>query len=94
MSTAKKAYLDMKYDSTTKLGQNWAAYIEVDDAYAWDPATEIEGVTKEQIVCETEVMWTKNYAGSKSSPGMGLKFISISEEALAMVEKFILVNQS
>lgn len=39
MSPAKRTYLDMKYDSTTKLGLKWAAYIEVDDAYEWDPAT-------------------------------------------------------
>ena len=59
MSTAKKAYLDMKYDSTTKLGQNWAAYIEVDDAYNWDPATEIEGVAREQILGLEDALWTE-----------------------------------
>jgi hexosaminidase len=39
MSPAKRTYLDMKYDSTTRLGLKWAAYIEVDDAYTWDPDT-------------------------------------------------------
>jgi len=39
MSPSKYAYTDMKYDSTTVLGLSWAAYIEVDDAYNWDPAT-------------------------------------------------------
>ena len=37
MSPAKKAYLDMQYDSTTHLGLHWAGYIEVDDAYNWNP---------------------------------------------------------
>ncbi|MBL7851689.1 MAG: beta-N-acetylhexosaminidase [Cyclobacteriaceae bacterium] len=39
MSPATRTYLDMKYDSTTRLGLKWAAYIEVDDAYTWDPDT-------------------------------------------------------
>ncbi|HKL33603.1 MAG TPA: beta-N-acetylhexosaminidase, partial [Tangfeifania sp.] len=50
MSPAKKAYLDMKYDSTTTLGLNWAGFIEVDTAYAWNPATYVEGITKENIL--------------------------------------------
>ncbi|MFF5076561.1 beta-N-acetylhexosaminidase [Actinoplanes sp. NPDC000266] len=37
LSPANRAYLDMKYDPTTRLGLSWAAYIEVDDAYGWDP---------------------------------------------------------
>jgi len=39
MSPARKAYLDMQYDKSTKLGLHWAAYIELDSAYIWDPAT-------------------------------------------------------
>jgi hexosaminidase len=39
VSPAKKAYLDMQYDSTSRIGLHWAAYIEVDTAYLWDPAT-------------------------------------------------------
>ena len=46
MSPAKKAYLDMKYDSTTQLGLHWAGYIEVDSAYMWDPTTLVPGVEK------------------------------------------------
>jgi hexosaminidase len=37
MSPARKAYLDMQYDSTSRIGLHWAAYIEVDSAYIWDP---------------------------------------------------------
>lgn len=39
MSPATKTYLDMQYDSLTPLGLHWAAYIEVDQAYEWDPTT-------------------------------------------------------
>jgi len=39
VSPAQKAYLDMKYDASTALGLDWAARIEVRDAYEWDPVT-------------------------------------------------------
>ena len=45
MSPADKAYLDMKYDATTQLGLHWAGYTSVRDAYAWDPARTVAGVT-------------------------------------------------
>ncbi|MGL6268921.1 MAG: beta-N-acetylhexosaminidase, partial [Chitinophagaceae bacterium] len=44
MSPAKKAYLDMQYDSTSKLGLHWAGYIEVDTAYIWDPAKYVDSI--------------------------------------------------
>ena len=59
MSPAKKAYLDMQYDSTTHLGLHWAGYIEVDSAYAWNPATYVEGVTKENILGVEAPLWTE-----------------------------------
>ncbi len=37
MSPAAHAYLDQKYDETTELGTSWAGYVEVRDAYEWDP---------------------------------------------------------
>lgn len=37
MSPAKKAYLDMKYDSLSAHGLNWAAYIPTNIAYDWSP---------------------------------------------------------
>jgi hexosaminidase len=59
MSPAKKAYLDMQYDKTTKLGLHWAAYIEVDSAYTWDPATFIPGVKKDNILGVEAALWTE-----------------------------------
>jgi hexosaminidase len=59
MSPAIKAYLDMQYDSTTKLGLHWAAYIEVDSAYIWDPATLIPGVGKENVLGIEAALWTE-----------------------------------
>jgi hexosaminidase len=59
MSPAKVIYADMKYDSTTKLGQKWAGYIEVDSAYKWDPATYVQGISKENIVGIESPLWTE-----------------------------------
>lgn len=59
MSPAKKTYLDMQYDSTTRLGLHWAAYIEVDSAYAWDPAAYVPGITKDKIVGVEAPLWTE-----------------------------------
>jgi hexosaminidase len=59
MSPAKKAYLDMQYDKDTKLGLHWAAYIEVDSAYIWDPATLVPGITRENILGIESPLWAE-----------------------------------
>lgn len=56
-SPSTKIYLDMQYDSTTKLGLHWAAYIEVDSSYMWDPATHVEGVDAGQIRGVEAPLW-------------------------------------
>jgi len=59
MTPATKTYLDMQYDSTTPLGLHWAAYIELDSAYIWDPATMIEGISESQIIGIEAPLWTE-----------------------------------
>lgn len=59
MSPAKKMYLDMQYDSTTKLGLHWAAYIEVDSAYIWSPTTYVKGIARENILGLEAPLWTE-----------------------------------
>jgi hexosaminidase len=59
MSPATKAYMDMQYDSTTRLGLNWAAFIEVDSGYNWDPATMAKGVTRQDVVGIEAPLWTE-----------------------------------
>jgi hexosaminidase len=58
-SLARLAYLDMKYDSTTALGLHWAGYIEVDSAYAWDPATIIPGISRSSILGIEAPLWSE-----------------------------------
>jgi hexosaminidase len=58
-SPSTKAYLDMQYDSTTRIGLHWAAYIEVDSSYMWDPTTQIADVDKDKIVGVEAPLWSE-----------------------------------
>jgi hexosaminidase len=62
MSPSKKVYLDMQYDSTSRLGLHWAAYIEVDESYNWDPATRVAGIDKSQILGVEAPLWSETIA--------------------------------
>ncbi|GAA2593472.1 beta-N-acetylhexosaminidase [Winogradskya consettensis] len=59
MSPANKAYLDMKYNPSTPLGQDWAALIEVRDAYGWDPATRVAGVGENAVLGVEAPLWSE-----------------------------------
>lgn len=59
MSPAKKAYLDMKYDTLSRYGLNWAAYIPVDSAYIWSPITYAKGVPTENILGLEAPLWSE-----------------------------------
>ncbi len=59
ISPATKTYLDMQYDSTTHLGLHWAAYIEVDSAYMWEPTELVEGINKEHILGVESPLWSE-----------------------------------
>ncbi|TAJ09178.1 beta-N-acetylhexosaminidase [Marinilabiliaceae bacterium JC017] len=59
MSPSKQAYLDMQYDSTTHLGLHWAGYVELDQAYNWDPANLVEGINKENVLGVESPLWSE-----------------------------------
>lgn len=59
LSPANKAYMDMKYDSTTQLGLHWAGYIEVDTGYIWSPESVIDGVSNESILGVEAPLWSE-----------------------------------
>jgi hexosaminidase len=59
ISPAKQCYLDMKYDENTELGLNWAAYIEVDAAYKWNPLKLEEGISREDILGIESPLWAE-----------------------------------
>jgi hexosaminidase len=59
MSPAAKAYLDMKYDSSTRLGLRWAGYTSVRDAYAWDPGRQVPGVGVRDVLGVEAPLWSE-----------------------------------
>jgi hexosaminidase len=59
VSPATRCYLDMKYDESSPLGLNWAAYIEIEDAYSWDPLTMVEGISKKDILGIESPLWSE-----------------------------------
>jgi hexosaminidase len=59
MSPANRAYLDMKYTSSTPLGLNWAGYVEVKTSYDWDPATFVKNVPASAVFGVEAPLWTE-----------------------------------
>jgi len=59
MSPAKRAYLDMKYNESTRIGLTWAATIEVDQGYNWNPSSFLDGVNENQIRGMEAALWTE-----------------------------------
>lgn len=57
ISPATRTYLDMKYDTASRIGYTWAAMIEVDSAYLWDPATFVPNVTDQDILGVEAPLW-------------------------------------
>lgn len=59
MSPANLAYLDMKYDPSTRLGLSWAGYIEVRTAYDWDPGAHVTGVPESAVLGVEAPLWSE-----------------------------------
>ncbi|HEY7176066.1 MAG TPA: family 20 glycosylhydrolase, partial [Micromonosporaceae bacterium] len=61
---ADYAYLDMKYDDTTLLGQTWAGTVNLNTAYNWDPATYLKGVDPSAVLGVEACLWTETIRSS------------------------------
>ncbi|GFJ79627.1 beta-N-acetylhexosaminidase [Phytohabitans houttuyneae] len=59
MSPANRAYLDMKYNSSTPIGLSWAGFVEVQTAYGWDPGAYLSGVPASAVLGVEAPMWTE-----------------------------------
>ncbi|NND08838.1 MAG: family 20 glycosylhydrolase [Saprospiraceae bacterium] len=59
MSPANRVYLDMQYDSTSPLGLHWAAYIDVDSAYLWNPSDLVQGIGQDDIIGVEAPLWSE-----------------------------------
>lgn len=59
MSPADRAYLDMKYDRASALGLDWAGYVDVPDAYGWEPAEVSSEITEPDVLGIEAALWTE-----------------------------------
>lgn len=56
-SPARHAYLDMKYHPEFQLGTAWIGFVDVQQAYEWDPVP--EGVAPEAVIGVESPLWTE-----------------------------------
>jgi hexosaminidase len=59
MSPATRTYLDIKYDTSTKLGLSWVGATDVRSAYSWDPASVADGVGEADVLGIEAPLWTE-----------------------------------
>ena len=59
MSPSARSYMDMKYDSITPLGLQWAGLINVKKAYNWNPATLVDSISKKDIIGVEAPLWAE-----------------------------------
>ncbi|HET9908316.1 MAG TPA: beta-N-acetylhexosaminidase [Anaerolineales bacterium] len=59
LSPADKTYLDMKYDESTRLGQDWAGLISVKHAYDWEPGSSVDGLEESDVLGLEAPLWTE-----------------------------------
>ncbi|MEN8789476.1 MAG: family 20 glycosylhydrolase [Flavobacteriaceae bacterium] len=88
ISPAKKAYLDMKYDTVSKHGLTWAAYIPVDTAYNWSPERYAEGIPRESILGVEAPLWSETISNSAELEYLAFpRVIGYSELSWSLPEK-------
>ncbi|MGB5691244.1 MAG: family 20 glycosylhydrolase [Flavobacteriaceae bacterium] len=88
ISPAKKAYLDMKYDTVSKHGLDWAAYIPVDTAYNWSPERYAQGIPRESILGVEAPLWSETISNSAELEYLAFpRVIGYSELSWTLPEK-------
>ena len=59
LSPATRTYLDMKYTPSSALGLSWAGTTDVRQAYDWDPATLLDGVSERDLLGIEAALWSE-----------------------------------
>ena len=80
LSPARKTYLDMKYTPATELGLAWAGFIDVSDAYDWDPALYAPGVTERDIVGVEAPLWSETLRNITAAEYMAMPRLPATAE--------------
>ncbi len=65
LSPANKIYLDMKYDTSSPLGLDWAGLVSVKDAYDWEPSSFMDGLDEGDILGLEAPLWTETIVTMK-----------------------------
>ena len=87
LSPGPHAYLDMKYDPSTELGLVWAGYIELRDAYEWEPSTFLAGVPADAIEGVEAAVWTETLRDLDELTSMLLpRLVALAEVAWSAPE--------
>jgi hexosaminidase len=82
MSPATRTYFDLKYDARTELGTDWAGHVSVRDAYEWDPATEVEGVSEGDVLGVEAALWSETMATMRDVEYMAFpRLLALAEVA-------------
>jgi hexosaminidase len=82
MSPANRTYFDLKYDETTKLGTEWAGHVSVRDAYEWDPATQVEGVSETEVLGVEAALWSETMSTMRDVEYMAFpRLLALAEVA-------------
>ena len=80
LSPAPRTYLDMKYHDDTPLGLHWAGTIDVEKAYRWDPAAEVDGLDEQAIVGVEAPLWSETIRTMQDLEFMAFpRLLSIAE---------------
>jgi len=58
LSPAARLYLDTRYDADFPIGQDWAGYLTLRDAYDWEPATLLP-IPADQVLGIEAALWTE-----------------------------------
>jgi hexosaminidase len=59
LSPASRTYIDMKYDADTSLGLTWAGYVDVEQAYSWEPTEVVSPVSENNILGIEAPLWSE-----------------------------------
>ncbi len=59
LSPSDTAYLDQKYDADFPLGLSWAAFIDLETAYGWEPTAIVPEIPEGAILGVEAPLWTE-----------------------------------
>jgi hexosaminidase len=80
LSPASRIYLDMQYDSTTPIGLHWAAYVNLEQAYSWEPAQFNPKLPEGSILGLEAPLWTETIGTMADVEYMVLPRLSATAE--------------